>query len=141
MTTAAWPVAAKMKPREAISTWMVGPKHFKQLAALRVRHPGGTPLMEPDTWSGAFDGDRLVAAIGWKMLEPGVATIIELDKVDDRWGIIGTVVLIKSFVEGAEAQGMRVQALILPSNTALRNFMREKIGAQCILEMWGKVTE
>jgi hypothetical protein len=138
MTATAWPVAAKMKPRECISTWMVGPKHFKQLAALRVAHPGGVPIMEPDSWSGAFDGDRLVAAIGWKIFEPGVITVIELDKTTDRWGTIGTGVLIHSFIASAEAQKMRVQALILPSNKPLKAFL-ENLGAKVVLEIYEKV--
>ena len=125
------------KPREFIDVWMVGPRDFRQLAELRVRHPGGAPNIDPQTWTGAYEGTRLVAAIGWTVFEKGIVTIQEIDKVDDRWGIIGSVVLIRSFVNGAREKGLRVQAWVMPGNTALKEFIAKNVnGAKVILEIY-----
>jgi len=125
------------KPREFIDVWMVGVKDLRQLAELRVHHPGGAPKMDPASWTGAFEDGRLVAAVGWTIFEPGIVTMLEIDKTGDRWGTIGAVVLIRSFVEGARAKGLRIQAWVMPGNDKLKAFIAKNInGAKVILEIF-----
>jgi hypothetical protein len=128
---------ATMKPREAIQTWALGPKHFKALAALRVQHAGGVPTLEPDAWSGAFEGERLVAAIGFTQEKPDMMMVVEVDRTPDHWGKIGTLVLIKEFIAAAEARGIRVQAMVLPANSKLKEALSRE-GAKCVVEIWEK---
>lgn len=125
------------RPRDAIRTWMVQPRDFKKLAEMRVAHHGGVPTLEPQTWSGAYVEDRLVAAIGWTQEKPDMVMVVEVDREPTHWGRIGTLVLIRDFVAAGEARGIRVQAMVMPSNTALKQALSEN-GACCVIEIWEK---
>lgn len=130
----------RAKPREFIDVWMIPKRDYRELAALRVHHPGGAPNIDPATWTGAYENGRIVAAIGWTMFEEGIITIQEIDRIDGRWGTIGSTVLIRSFLAGAAEKGMRVQAWVMPGNAKLKEFITRNVpNARVILEIWEAV--
>jgi len=132
-------MAPKLRPRDAIKVFAIGGVHVSdqmlQLARLRSRHPGGVPTLEPDAWSAAFAGSKIVAALGYIQEKPGMLMVVEVDRTIDHWGRLGTLVLIREFIYQAELRNLRVQAMILPSNESLKKALTEN-GAKCVVEIW-----
>ena len=135
-----------MRPREAVATRLIGvdpavrSSELYELAKLRMSHPGGVGQVEATRWAGAYDGLRLVAAVGWIEEKPGMWMVVEVDKTDDHWGKIGVIVLIRQLIEASEKYGFRLQALILPGNVKLKAAL-EREGAKIAVEIWEKFKE
>ena len=130
----------RLRPRDALALIALTPPQFVQLAKLRAAHPGGTGDVQPQFWAGAMDGDRLVAAVGWVQEKPDMRMVVEVDKTDDHWGKIGTIALIRKLIESSKTHGIRVQAMILPSNERLKAALTKE-GAKCVVEVWEVTNE
>jgi hypothetical protein len=129
----------RLRPRDCIKVAAIGGIHVSdqmlQLARLRARHPGGVPTLEPDAWSAAFAGSKIVAALGWTQEKKDMVMVVEVDRTPDHWGRLGTLVLIKEFILAAELRGIKVQAMILPANVALKTALTQN-DCECVIEIW-----
>lgn len=123
-----------------VNVLRLGPPDFRELAALRLEHQQGVPQVEPTHWVGArrrIEGYPIVAALGWIEEKLGMRMVVEIDRTPDRWGKIGALVLVQSIIDGSRKHGIRVQAMVLPSNDALKKaLLHPKVNARCVLEIW-----
>ena len=128
-------VVERMKPLDAIALRKLTPTDgFTQLAQLQLDHPQAVG-MEPHEWVGAWDSDRLVAAVGWIDDKPGMRMVVEVQRTDDHWGKVGVIVLIRAIIAYCQRSNIRLQAMILPSNAKLKEALARE-GAFCAVEIW-----
>ena len=82
--------ALKSRPRDTIRVYAIGGERVAdqmlQLAKLRLDHPGGVPIMEPQAWSAAYAGTKMVAAIGYFMVQENHLIVTEVDRTPDHGG-------------------------------------------------------
>lgn len=137
MTTAVAP--PKLRPRDVITIAVIGGKNVSeqmyQLAKMRLSHPGGVPITEPQQWTGAFVGNKLLAALGWNQLLPHLVWVLEVNRDPTKWGAVATLVLFREFKKRCEAQGTKVQALVMPSNYDLKDALTQ-LKMHLAIEVW-----
>ena len=132
--------ATAVRPRDAIAIRRPDPSDFMELARLRLQHQAGVPMLEPTHWVIAREHSdpRIIAALGWIEEKPGMRMVVEVDRVDDRWGKIGTLVLVKAIIEGGHRNNIRTQAMINPTNEALKHALTQ-VDAKPVCEIWEAV--
>jgi hypothetical protein len=110
-----------------------------ELLALRLLHQGMIPEDQPTHVTGAymkgFDSVRLVATIGWVEPKPAYRLVIEVNRIKERMGAVGVLVLTKAMIRSCRRDKVTVQAVVAPDNESLRRAFRLE-GCE-VVAIWG----